>query len=258
MLALCGNLWAQEHHANLGTKIRSDVRDAAVASWQIVRAPIHASAGNCLVAAGLLSGVALTSALDRTMRTVALRQQGGGVRTVDNIGHQFQGPLVILGSAGVLYGGGLLADDPAMRRTGAEVVEAFAISGAGTQVVKYLVGRHRPFTNDGPFHFDGWSLPDAHHSFPSGDVTVAFAFSSVLTAETKSWPIGVVLYGLAGMTAFQRMNLDKHWLSDTVGGAVWGTAVGWGVVHVNRQLKHGSVTASLVPKPNGIGVQLRL
>jgi membrane-associated phospholipid phosphatase len=258
ILALSVSAVAQESHPNLWKTIVDDGRDAGTATWTTVRAPLHASADEYLVAAGLLGGVALSSTLDRTLRSDARRQTGGWVHTVDDIGHTYQGPWVIFGTGAVLYGYGVFADHPAVRRTAEEIVEAFAISGAGTQLVKYAVGRDRPFTGHGPFHFVGPSLPDEHHSFPSGDVTVAFSFSSVLAAEAQSWQAATVLYALAGMTAFQRMNLDKHWFSDTLGGAMWGTAVGWGVVHINRKLKIGSARVSLTAMPRGAGVHVAL
>lgn len=232
-----------------------DARDAAVATLQIVRAPLHASSREYLIAGGLLGGVALTSTLDRTIHSDAIRQHGRSIRTIDDIGHVYQGPLVNFGTAGLLYGCGLLANNRDLRRTGAEIVEAFGVAGAGAQVIKYLLGRNRPYAEKGPFHFVGPNLRDEHHSFPSGDVTVAFAYSSVLAAETKSWPVATVLYGLAGLTAFQRLNTNKHWLSDTVGGAAWGTAAGWGVVHVNAHLGRKADTLTFAARPGGAGLQ---
>jgi membrane-associated phospholipid phosphatase len=84
-------------------------------------------------------------------------------------------------------------------------------------------------------HFNGPTLDNGYHSFPSGDVTIAFAQSSVLASEISFWPATVALYGLAATTAFQRVHRDQHWFSDIVGGAVWGTAVGLGVVYVNHR-----------------------
>jgi undecaprenyl-diphosphatase len=155
-----------------------------------------------------------------------------------------------------MYGYGLLADQSAARRIGLEIVEAYAIAGAGTQIVKHLMGRSRPYRDEGYLLFAGPILRNSRHSFPSGDVTVAFTLSSVLAAEAKSAPVTILLYGLASMTAFQRLHRDQHWLSDVLGGAAWGTAVGLGVVHMHRKGRTRNV--SLVVRPDGVGVNVGL
>jgi membrane-associated phospholipid phosphatase len=137
-------------------------------------------------------------------------------------------------------------------------VESYAIAGAGTQIVKHAVGRHRPDANDGPFKFSAATMTNNHLSFPSGDVTAAFSFASVLAAETNTVPTTVLFYGLGALTAFQRWNKNQHWLSDTVGAAAWGTAVGLGVVHYNRQRAASSVKISVSTLPPMIGIVANL
>ncbi len=200
----------------------------------MLRAPLHGSSEDYLIAAGILSGIALSSTLDRSVHTAALKASGPWVKTVDDIGHIYQTPYVTFGTAGALYVVGALEKSPRTRRVGWEIVESYAIAGAGTQMVKQAVGRHRPYQGDGPFSFSGPSVKNGHLSFPSGDVTVAFSFASVLAAETHTVPTTVLFYSLGALTVFQRWNRNQHWFSDTVGAAAWGTAVGLGVVHFNR------------------------
>ena len=213
-------------------------KSEATTAWGVtkdmVRAPLHGSAENYWITAGILSGIALTTTLDRPVHSAALKAHGPTVKTLDDIGHYYQSPFVSFGTAAALYGYGAIENNPATRRVGWEVVESYAIAGLGTQIVKHIVGRHRPYNNDGPFKFAGPSLKNAYQSFPSGDVTVAFSFASVLAAETHSVPTTILFYGLGALTAFQRWHLNQHWFSDTVAGAAWGTAVGLGVVHYNR------------------------
>jgi membrane-associated phospholipid phosphatase len=175
---------------------------------------------------------------------------------VDDIGHAYQGVPVEAATAGALYAYGLAAHNSAVRRVSAEIVEAYLIAGGGTQVLKYAIGRARPFNNQGPSHFVGPTVHNRNHSFPSGDCGSAFAFSTVLTAESRSLPVGVILYSLAATTAFQRLNRDQHWLSDVIGGAVWGTAVGLAVVNMNRKLVVSGKSVTVQPSRQGIGVQL--
>ena len=86
-------------------------------------------------------------------------------------------------------------------------------------------------------------------SLPSGDVTVAFSFASVIAAEAKRWPVTVAAYGLGAMTAFQRVQRNQHWFSDTAAAAVWGTAVGLAVVHFNRTASETPPRVSLQLSP---------
>jgi len=257
MLALYSTLSAQENPRRFSAMLKSDGQDTWKATWRVVGLPFHATSNEYLIAAGILGGAVLTCTLDRTMYKAVQRQKGHLVNTVNNIGHFYQGPQVNFGTAGILYASGLIAHNPDLRRTGAEIVEAVAISAGGSQILKFAVGRSRPYAGSGPFHFrfGGPIWRDEHASFPSGDVTAAFAFSSVLAAETKSWPISVALYALSGTVAFQRMEVRQHWFSDTVCGAVWGTAVGWAVVHVNRRLHQTSVGVAVEEVPNTVGLR---
>jgi hypothetical protein len=230
----------------------SEANTAWHVTTDMLGAPFHGSTGDYLIAAGILSGVALTSTLDRPVHTAALKANEPWVKTVDDIGHYYQSPYVIFGTAGLLYGYGALEKKPQLRRVGWEIAESFAIAGAGTQIVKHLVGRSRPYQNEGPFHFVGPGFKNANQSFPSGDVTVAFSFASVLAAETHTVPTTVLFYGLGALTAFQRLNKNMHWFSDTVAGAAWGTAVGLGVVHYNR-LRSAPIKVSASAQPAMVG-----
>ena len=219
----------------VGKVLRHDGDAARYSIGHMLCAPLHGSTDDYFIAGGIVAAVAASSALDRTVRAEMPHHENGWRKTVDDIGHAYQGPLVVFGTAGSLYAAGLAADAPSLRRTGMEIVEAYSIAGAGTQVMKHLVGRKRPYNEQGPFVFRGPSLKNASLSFPSGDATVAFAMSSVIAAEAKSLPVTIVAYALAGMTAFQRLNRDQHWFSDVLGAAVWGSAVGMGVVHWHRK-----------------------
>jgi membrane-associated phospholipid phosphatase len=215
-------------------QVGDDVKDAGWVSARLVTAPLHAGAPAYLGAAALLSGVFVTSVFDADLHREALKPHGSTVNTLGKIGRAYQGPFVIFGTAAAFYGYGLAEDNAHARRIGFEIVEAFAIAGAGTQIVKHVVGRARPYQGLGNGHFAGPTLKNSNQSFPSGDVTVATAFAAVLAAEARSVPVTVGVFGLAGVTAFQRLNRNQHWFSDVAGGAVWGTAVGLGVVHYNR------------------------
>jgi len=157
-----------------------------------------------------------------------------------------------------LYVGGLMFDEPSVRRTGRHVFQAMLYAGTITTVAKMLIGRHRPFLNEGPYVFDGPSSKDEFFSLPSGHATVAFSISSALAAEIDHPAATVALYSLATLTAVSRIYSDRHWLSDTFLGAAIGTACGYGVVHLWDQPNAGPSSWMLLPTSNGVMVCWRI
>ena len=101
-------------------------------------------------------------------------------------------------------------------------------AGILAPLVKELVGRERPRKDLGSTSFGNGQ------SFPSGEVTQAFAIASVVSAHSqRKWVKGLA-WTLAGATAWQRMEMDAHWASDVAAGALLGAGVGRWVVRRNR------------------------
>ncbi|MCB9369879.1 MAG: phosphatase PAP2 family protein [Calditrichaeota bacterium] len=217
--------------------LHSDASDFKSATFHMLKAPFCMKRAALLPVACAFTTVFVSSLGDIPARHHTTRISSGWAFEVANVGHAFQSVPVLFGSMGGCYLLGALIGKPGLRRCGLELMEAQLICGIGTQLTKNIVGRDRPYLNTGPTNFRGPSLQNAHHSFFSGDASVAFVQASVLSAELKSVPLAIVLYGLATSTAFQRLYADKHWLSDTVAAAIWGSAVGLGVVHLNRSSK---------------------
>jgi len=250
-------LWAAEHaRAESVTRtVASDAHQTGRVTWHMLQTPFCGDAEDYTLAGGILMGIAALSTLDRSVRHVADSSGGQWAETVSDVGHFYQRTGVTFALAGGFYAAGLLADEPSLRRTGQEVIESFCLSALGAQLVKRTLGRNRPVAENGPYHFAGPNWKDVDQSFPSGDVVVAFSLSTVLAAEAKSLPVAVALYSLAAATAFQRLHRDRHWFSDTVGGAAWGTAVGWGIVCAHRRLQN-SCRVKVTPEPVGVGLAI--
>jgi len=165
-----------------------------------------------------------------------------------------------------LYGAGRLARWQNVADLGLHGLEAVALSGAITNVIKDLAGRARPYftqdTSASNFAFGRGFKSGDYQSFPSGHTTAAFAAASAVTSESQRWwPQGIwivapVMYGGATMVGLSRMYNNKHWASDVVLGAGIGTFSGLKVVRYNhdhpgnfidRVLLHVSVA------PDGMG-----
>jgi membrane-associated phospholipid phosphatase len=113
------------------------------------------------------------------------------------------------------------------------VAEATAIAMNLNQLVKFSVGRQRPFVRYGNRVEPGRAPdPDDNLSFYSGHTTFTFALAAA--AGTVSdlrgyrsapwvWAAGL---GLAATTGYLRIAADKHYLTDVLVGAATGLAVG--------------------------------
>lgn len=107
---------------------------------------------------------------------------------------------------------------------------ALVVGLASSEVLKNLVMQPRPFL----------SLPDVRllvsppesYSFPSVNVTYAFAASSGASLATRYLLGRVPLWGwgslaLAVAVSYSRVYVGVHYPSDVLGGAILGVSVGW-------------------------------
>lgn len=104
---------------------------------------------------------------------------------------------------------------------------SWAVSGIGVQVLKHLVGRPRPDEWAKGAHLLGPTLQGSL-SFPSGDAAMAGAWAVVFAVvfPRMRW----VAYLLAAMVAASRVVLDRHFLSDAIGGYALGIGAAWACV----------------------------
>ncbi len=106
---------------------------------------------------------------------------------------------------------------------------ALLFSGASVQFLKRFVfdGALRPsaFITEHTLHLVDGVKMHAHHSFPSGHTTVAFAFfgfAAVILAR-KNAGLQVFFALCAGLVGYSRMYLSQHFLEDVFVGMLLGT-----------------------------------
>jgi len=117
----------------------------------------------------------------------------------------------------ILYVGGLFLGKSRMRATGRMLFESFAFSGIVVTILKSIFGRWRPFAEYGSYSFRFFTFgPNEHLSLPSGDVAIAFAFSTIIAGaiDNKLWKW--MWYLFAVITSIGRIYHDQHWLSDVL------------------------------------------
>jgi membrane-associated phospholipid phosphatase len=99
---------------------------------------------------------------------------------------------------------------------------AVAFSNLVTEVLKYCVGRGRPFVGGeaNAFHFSHFAGNPAYYSFPSGHATTAFALAMAVSAVWPQARVAMAIYAL--IIAVSRLVLLAHHPSDVVAGAMVG------------------------------------
>ena len=166
---------------------------------------------------------------------------------------------------GTLYGVGRLAGNERMADLGLHGSEAIVIGLVATSAIKFAVGRARPYVGEGPNHFEpfrGIGNED-FRSFPSGHTLIGFAAAAAVVEETRIWwpnsvwYIGPLMYGGAAAIGLSRMYDNKHWLSDVIMGAAFGTFSGRKVVryhhsHPGNRLDEWLLGVSGVPGAHGL------
>ena len=194
-------------------------------------------ASDAVLAAGFVAATAVIAPADKWM-TRQLRDEARQANRMLKVGSS---AARIWGNPGTLIAGGgmyLLGSATGDRRVqdlGHHSAGAVVVSNLITVGIKAVAGRARPFVDSSSaMNFEPFRgiRDDAYRSFPSGHATAAFAFASVVTAETSHWwpdgrwPVGVLTYGTATLTALSRIYNDQHWASDVMAGAAIGTITG--------------------------------
>jgi membrane-associated phospholipid phosphatase len=173
---------------------------------------------------------------------------------------QFVLPIGAIGY-GVLQGY-RLGDPTAGWSSALLITEATSIALLANVIVKYAVGRARPYVWMGQPGLYG-DPRDENLSFFSGHTTLAFAVA--VSAGTlflmqgmpgAGWVLGGGL-ALAAFTGYLRMGAEQHYLTDVLTGAAVGSLVGWAVPYLfHRPRKPGEAPqpGALIPSPGGIAI----
>jgi len=151
--------------------------------------------------------------------------------------------------------------DSKSRRVAVDTLSASLIaSGIVTTTVKYVVGRYRPGDTDATWAAQPFS---GNVSFPSGHTTQAFALAAVISSHYQQPWVRVTAFFIAGCVGLARIQLDQHYASDVVLGALIGTAVGGTIVTLNERRRNApeaprglriSIAPVVLPKGGGLQV----
>ncbi len=255
--------YAQVNTTSLNTK---NVDTSSTSIWQdfniglntgskILSAPAHFEASDWIYGGVALAATGVTLLADNSIRDNLKRNHSRFLDGVGDVGYDYGNANYAIAFSGAIYLGGKIFKDEKFTTTGRMLLESLLYAGITTTVLKVAIGRSRPYTNDGPYRFNGFQLKTETTSMPSGHVTVAFAVSSVLAERFDNPFASVLIYTLAASTVFQRMYSDHHWASDCIPAAVIGYTIGKAVVRFDNDFsKRINVSAGYMP--GGLGLNL--
>jgi membrane-associated phospholipid phosphatase len=202
-------------------------------------------------AVAVLGGVGALLADDSHMLEEVREHPTSGTADLARVFRQAGGfevySALMLGTLGT----GLLAGNPGLTRTGAQLAASGALAAASFGLLKVVTGRSRPHRALGPYDFHPFS---GSGSFPSGHTTIAFALATTLGDASHSTWVTAGLYLFATGTAWSRVYDHRHWPSDVFLGAALGVT---SAKLVNGRWKlFGLRSPSFLVSPAGAGLQI--
>jgi membrane-associated phospholipid phosphatase len=157
--------------------------------------------------------------------------------------------------------------DDALEAVPVDILLALQTTAAAlclNQVVKFAVGRERPFVHALDDDLKGLTRHpvDNNLSFFSGHSS--FAFSLVMATGTiahlrgyrSAWLVYAIGLPIAAMAPLLRMGADRHYLTDVLTGSLVGAAAGWALPTLlhPRVAVTGSVQTRLSLTPGGLAI----
>lgn len=168
---------------------------------------------------GITAGALLIGTLaDKPVRDYLQRHRSSGkddlARIFKDMGEPDVYAPVPLGVIAV----GVISGNHRITRAGGRITAGLLTAGAITNILK-PIGRVRPKFADDAYEFTPLK---GSYSWPSGHSTMAFALATGISDEVHFLPLTIGLYGAAAATGWSRMNDNRHWMTDVLGGMLIG------------------------------------
>lgn len=178
---------------------------------------------------------------DQGLRGELQEHRSHASNSVARVGNALGDPLYVISGIGLGLLAGEVSGSEDLTRLAWRAGSAAAMASGVTTFLKYTVGRTRPSYGDS----DDFKPFGGGTSFPSGHTALAFAVATVIADETRDGWSDALVYGAATLTAYARMNDDRHWASDVLAGALVG--------HLSaRFLSRRDVSLRLAPQTIGL------
>ena len=148
------------------------------------------------------------------------------------------------------YGAGKLFDNPTMVKWATDSFRATVVGGPALLVLAAATGADRPVEGDSK-----WGAYQNFHGVSGHAYFTAVPFITAAKMSENPYQKGI-LYVLSTLTAFSRINDDRHYFSQS--------ALGWyiaylscAVVEKGNDRREGRVHVQLTPVPKGLAVTVQ-
>jgi hypothetical protein len=250
---LCFSLTATSLHAQTQQPQQNEQDGGFLRRWgsdakAYVSAPLHAERQQWVRFGSTVAAIAFAYQHDNDVRAHFV-PQGATTPTTPNAHNTEDALPGALALGGTWLAARALGDRDGRREAGT-MFEAAVFSSVSTELLKKIADRQRPFVAG-----DRSGFGEGGGSFPSGHVTGAFAIGTVLAEsgnDRQRWLRRVLGYGIGAITAYERMNHDQHWLSDTVAGA--GVGIATARFLMKRHEPSSNRAFTIVPTHDGVSV----
>jgi len=229
----------------------------------LAKAPFNFSSSDWLKTGAFVLATGFAFALDPTVKNSVSSIHSYSIDNATGFGEKY-GRSLYAGIFGAgLYLTGEIVKNQEISSTGRMVVESVVYTGLVVGLLKYTIGRARPYENEGPSEFFEHTFTENNISFPSGHTATAFALSTVLSRKIDNTFATIGLYGLAGLTAYQRIYDNKHWFSDVFVGAAIGYFIGTSIADSEEKRRNENTlldNLNIMPSvsSSGLGLSLHL
>ena len=215
-------------------KLSSSGRRTSKSPWRTLVVAVLSLQSMCAAAGGGPLGIDRELALD-TGGIWARRYQTG-----------IENGAIVVEIAGALWFG----NDDELGHTFWQDIDSTALSGVAAQLLKYAVGRPRPYQRDDP---DAFFKGIHYQSFPSGEVTLQAAFVTPLILNYyKADPWVWALEALPVYDAIARLKSQAHWQTDVIAGGLLGTGFGyWATTRATP------ISVQILPRGLSVGFRTR-
>ena len=204
----------------------------------VVTSPFELKNNGLITTLAVAGAVGITYAFDYNIRDkVQGLKRNSTLNDVTDFSSNVVGnPLVHIGIAAAVYGGGIYADSALWKETGLMLGEAALLADSGSLILKQGVGRGRPDVTRDKNNFKPFQFKTDYDSFPSMHTSSAFAMAAILSSTSESIYTKLLYYSAATFVGFSRIYQNKHWASDVLMGAALGELCGRVVInhHVQR------------------------
>jgi len=173
---------------------------------------------------GLISlSTILTMQIDEDIRNKMMTDRSYYNSIPVEFGRIWGEPYTSISFAGFFALTGTLNNNSTNKKIAFEILQSMLYSGGIAFVSKTILGRARPYTNEGAFSYHPINFSqDKYWAHPSGHTTLAFSLSTILSKNSSSGLIKTIVYIPSVLTLFSRVYQDYHWASDVLLGAVIG------------------------------------